>query len=100
MIGTILYCELPSRFQGKPPKMRACTISNATQSAAPDNVQMMRAVHGTEINCAARFSIVLAGPFPSNFAGKNFQHNQTQVAMPRARKALNATHPRMGNQAT
>src|ERR1043166_324162 len=42
--GNRRYCETPSRSQGKPPIMRANTISHPTQPAAAQKAHNVRAV--------------------------------------------------------
>src|SRR4051794_4384583 len=91
------YCESPRRFHGNPPKMRAKSISSATQMAAERKAHDIRwAQVDFEISRAA----VSQSGDPWRVAGDERSESQTHVAGKIDRNAASAIQPSMGNPFT
>src|ERR1041385_4794817 len=94
------YCESPSRFQGKPPKMRAKIISNATHVVAARKAQdILWAQVDVEISRAA-VSQSGASATLRRAEGNEPSESQTHVAGNSDRNAASAIQPTMGNPVT
>src|SRR5438128_2584930 len=109
MSGSSRYCETPSRSQGKPEKMRATSISNATQRAAPRSAQTIRSAQfpeRTPVEPAIGNRSFLADPIssfgvPEPVFGRTLraERSQTHVAGNKARNALKDNQPAAGPSA-